>query len=93
MNVKQADPVKVCEITDVAGLRKCIVWEYARYLELKVLIVEDDAQGKGLLKKRGKSILVYPLSREGRQQELERFYARAGFRLCRHDPEWFIWDP
>jgi tRNA(Met) C34 N-acetyltransferase TmcA len=69
-------------------------------LELKRLIVQPEWQGKGvgstvlqLLKGRGKKIVLYPLSDDGHQEDLERFYLRAGFVPDFFDPETFVWEP
>lgn len=82
------------------GVRMCLVWDWGTHLELKRLKVEPEAQGQGIgsamlrqLQARGKRIVLNPVSDEGRQQELERFYARAGFVVDFFDSEQLVWEP
>ena len=82
------------------GLQKCIVWNHGDHLEVKRLIVRAECQGQGIgsailrqLKRRGKRIVLYPLSDDGRQMDLERFYMRAGFVPSFFDPETWEWEP
>ena len=87
------------EIT-APGLQKCIVWDYGTHLEIKRLLVMAECQGAGVgtkvlskLKERGKKIVLFPVSDEGRQEDLEKFYRRNGFRPDFYDRETFLWEP
>ncbi len=78
----------------------CIVWDHGSHLELKRLIVEPEHRGLGigtavltLLKGRGRKIVLVPLADDGEQEDLERFYRRAGFEPDFFDHQTFVWEP
>lgn len=82
------------------GLLKCIVWERPDRLKLVALFVKEDWQGQGVgsavireLKRKRKRIALCAVSDDDRQPDLERFYARHGFKPHKWDAELFIWEP
>lgn len=82
------------------GLQKCLVWDWGTHLEVKRLCVCPEFRGRGVgsqvmraIQAGGKKIVLFPVSDEGRQDELERFYRRLGFRPDFFDPENLVWEP
>lgn len=84
----------------MAGVQKCLCWEYRGHIELVRLLVMRRWRGRGVgaravreLQSHGKPIEVYPVSDDYRQDDLERFYRGLGFQPKADDSDCWRWEP
>ena len=77
-----------------------VLLDHGDHYELTRLDVRPKYQGRGIgsailqeLQSRGKTIVLFPFSFEGRDADLARFYRRAGFKPDFFDEQKFVWEP